>query len=140
VHLYRFGLGSLFGDRMLLLTHTGRVSGQPRKVVLEVVAHNPSPRSWTVASGYGPTSQWYRNLRQDPRAVVQVRNQYHAVSAHFFSPEEGAAIMGGYAPFHPRAARIICRHLGLPCDGSAESFREAGRRIPFVRLTEYPAS
>jgi deazaflavin-dependent oxidoreductase (nitroreductase family) len=138
VHLYRAGFGSVFGDRMMLLTHACRATGQPRRVVLEVVAHSTEPRSWTVASGYGPSAQWYRNLRQEPRALVQVGNRYHAVSAYFFSPEEGAEIMARYAPFHPRSARAVCRCSSLPVDGSTEGFREAGRSIPFVRLTEYP--
>jgi deazaflavin-dependent oxidoreductase (nitroreductase family) len=124
---------------MLLLTHTGRTTGQPRRVVLEVVAHATTPPSWTVASGYGPQAQWYRNLRHEPRALIQVGNRYHAVSAHFFNPEEGAEIMAHYAPFHPRAARAMCRYLGFVVDGTSESFRAAGRQIPFVRLAEYPA-
>ncbi|MFE3181054.1 hypothetical protein ACFXKR_09165 [Streptomyces violascens] len=43
VHLYRLGLGPLFGKRLLLLIHTGRVSGRARKVVVEV-PREPTPR------------------------------------------------------------------------------------------------
>ncbi|WP_433889412.1 nitroreductase family deazaflavin-dependent oxidoreductase [Streptomyces sp. CA-111067] len=135
VHLYRLGLGPVFGGRMLLLTHTGRVSGRPRQVVIEVVAHDAVRRAWTVASGYGPQSQWYRNLRHTPRATVQVGRHRHEVSATFLDAEEGADVMAEYAPRHPRAARALCRYLGLPSDGTPESYRAAGRQIPFVRLT-----
>lgn len=135
VHLYGAGLGPVFGGRMLMLTHTGRVSGQPRRVVLEVVVHDAAPASWTVACGYGPQSQWYRNLRHEPRALVQVRNRRHAVAAHFLDPEEGAEIMARYASVRPRSARAMCRYLGLPASGAPEDFREAGRQIPFVRLS-----
>ncbi|GGT16702.1 hypothetical protein GCM10010271_19490 [Streptomyces kurssanovii] len=37
VHLYRIGLGPLFGRRLLLLIHTGRTSGLTRRTVIEVV-------------------------------------------------------------------------------------------------------
>lgn len=41
--LDRLGLGGLLGHRFLLLTHTGRTSGRPRQVVLEVVAATRHP-------------------------------------------------------------------------------------------------
>lgn len=140
VHLYRVGLGRLFGTRFLMLTHTGRSSGRPRQVVIEVVAHDDRERSWTVASGYGTQSQWYQNLRHSPSGTVQTGGHRYQVSAQFLSPEEGAEIMAAYAPHHPRVARQLCHYLGLPSDGTPDSFRAAGRQIPFVRLTECGAS
>ena len=38
--LFKAGLGPLFGQRFLKLTHTGRVSGLERETVLEVVKHD----------------------------------------------------------------------------------------------------
>ena len=37
IWFYRIGLGGLFGKRFLLLNHIGRVSGQIRQAVVEVV-------------------------------------------------------------------------------------------------------
>ena len=119
-----------------MLTHIGRKSGRARRVVIEVVAHDDREHSWTVASGYGTRSQWYRNLQQSPSGIVQIGGHRHHVSAYFLSPEEGGEIMTEYAPHHPRVARALCRYLGLPSDGTPAGFRAAGREIPFVRLTE----
>ena len=44
IYLYRLGLGWLFGKRILLLNHIGRVSGKQRQVILEVVEHDPTGR------------------------------------------------------------------------------------------------
>ncbi|QYX82281.1 nitroreductase family deazaflavin-dependent oxidoreductase [Streptomyces akebiae] len=132
--LFRAGLGPLFGGRFLLLHHVGRVTGADRHVVLEVVARDPAGGSWTVASGFGPTADWYRNLRRRPQTVVQVGNRHYAVDARFVAPEEGAEIMARYAARHPRTARRLCAFMGLTVDGTAASFREAGRAIPFVRI------
>jgi deazaflavin-dependent oxidoreductase (nitroreductase family) len=121
-----------------MLTHSEPFSGRPGRVVLDVVSHAPLPRSWTVASAHGPAEPWYRNLRQEPRALVQVRSRYHAVSAHFLSAREGEEIMMRYAPFHPRAIRRLCRRWGIPAACGTEEFRAVGRSVPFVRLTEYP--
>ncbi|BET46543.1 MULTISPECIES: nitroreductase family deazaflavin-dependent oxidoreductase [Streptomyces] len=134
IFMFRTGLGPLLGRRLLLLHHVGRVSGSDRRVVLEVVAYEAPYRCWTVASGFGPRSDWYRNLRDQPKTVVQFGNRHHAVTAHFLTPDEGADIMTRYGRRHPRTARRLCAYLGLPADGTESALREAGRTIPFVRL------
>jgi deazaflavin-dependent oxidoreductase (nitroreductase family) len=132
--LFRAGLGPLVGRRLLLLHHTGRVSGLDRMVVLEVVSCDPHRETWTVASGFGPKADWYQNLRKQPKTLIQFGNRPHAVTAHFLTPDEGAEIMADYARRHPRMARRLCAFMGVPADGGDTSCREAGRAIPFVRL------
>jgi deazaflavin-dependent oxidoreductase (nitroreductase family) len=132
--LFRMGLGPLFGKRLLLLHHTGRVSGLRRQAVLEVVDHDPARGSWTVASGFGPKAAWYQNLLHQPQAVIQFGNRHYAVTAHFLTPEESGDIMARYATEHPRLARRLCAFMSFPVDGSKASFRRAGESIPFARL------
>ncbi|MFF9013601.1 nitroreductase family deazaflavin-dependent oxidoreductase [Streptomyces sp. NPDC014870] len=134
VSLFRGGLGPLFRGRLLLLIHTGRTSGRSREVVLEVVAHDGDQGTWTVASGFGPDAQWYRNLRHTPQATIQFGRRYQVVTARFPSPEEGGRVMAEYARRHPRAARTLCHYMGFTVDGSEAAYRAAGERIPFVRL------
>ncbi|MEV8066542.1 nitroreductase family deazaflavin-dependent oxidoreductase [Streptomyces sp. NPDC085995] len=134
VLVYRMGLGALFGGRLLLLHHTGRVSGRDRQAVLEVVESDSRAGTWVVASGFGARAAWYQNLLVEPQTVIQSGNRHHAVTAHFLGPDEGADIMARYARRHPRTARRLCAFLGLPADGTDGDFRDAGRAIPFVLL------
>ncbi|SDK17127.1 nitroreductase family deazaflavin-dependent oxidoreductase [Streptomyces indicus] len=134
IRLYRMGLGRLVPSRLLLLHHTGRVSGQPRQVVIEVVEHERSTGSYIVCSGFGPKSQWYRNLLAHPDVTIQVGARRLAVTAEPLGREEGGAVMAGYAARHPRAARRLAAFMGFRVDGSAEDYRAAGRELPFVRL------
>ncbi|MFH8405883.1 nitroreductase family deazaflavin-dependent oxidoreductase [Streptomyces sp. NPDC018019] len=136
IHLYRLGLGGVFGKRLLLLEHLGRTSGKTRRVVLEVVSYDQQARTWTLASGFGPRAQWYRNLQAQPRATIQVGRRRCAVIAHFLSAEEGGRIMARYAPKHPKAARSLTAYMGFEVDGTLEGYRQAGEHIPFVRLVE----
>lgn len=136
VHLYRLGLGGLFGKRLLLLEHLGRTSGKTRRVVLEVVSYDQQARTWTLASGFGVGAQWYRNLQAQPRATIQVGRRRCAVIAHFLPAEEGGRIMARYATKHPKAAGKLTSYTGFEVDGTAEGFRQAGEGVPFVRLVE----
>ncbi|WP_432043386.1 nitroreductase family deazaflavin-dependent oxidoreductase [Streptomyces cadmiisoli] len=131
---FRAGLAPALGKRLLLLHHTGRASGLTWHTVLEVVAYDPENCSWTVASGFGPDADWYRNLRRNPKTVLQFGNRHHAVTAHFLTSDEGASVMARYARRYPRTARRRCAVIGHPVDGSEAEYREVGRSIPFVRL------
>jgi deazaflavin-dependent oxidoreductase (nitroreductase family) len=69
------------GAKTLLLTTTGRTSGEPRTTPL--IYEADGDRFIVIASvGGGPTDpQWYRNLVADPRARVQVRARHIDVGA-----------------------------------------------------------
>lgn len=67
---YRAGLGWLLGSRFLMLTHTGRVSGLPRRTVLEIVRTDEASGAYYVVSAWGEKSDWLRNVRQGPKVVI----------------------------------------------------------------------
>ncbi|MGC9540727.1 nitroreductase family deazaflavin-dependent oxidoreductase [Streptomyces sp. UG1] len=138
IRLYHAGLGPLLGKRFLLLHHTGRKSGRERQGVLEVVSYDRDTDTWTVASGFGPKSDWYQNLRHRPQAVIQFGRRRFSVTAHFLSPEEGADVMADYARRHPRAARRLASLMGFSVDGSEAAYRRIGEATPFVRLEGTP--
>ncbi|MEV5407436.1 nitroreductase family deazaflavin-dependent oxidoreductase [Thermopolyspora sp. NPDC052614] len=134
IRLYQMRLGFLFGHRMMLLTHIGRISGKPRKAVIEVVEHDPVRGVYIAASGFGARSDWYRNLMAHPKATIEVAGRTLPVTASTFTPQEGADLMARYAMRHPKAARRLCRIMGFAVDGGESDFRAVGERIPFVRL------
>lgn len=102
IPLYRHGFGWLFGSRILMLEHTGRTSGQPRFVCLEVVEH-PAPRRYVIVSGFGEQAQWYRNLAADPHCFVSVgRVRRGPATARFMTGEQSAAVLGRYQQVRPR--------------------------------------
>jgi deazaflavin-dependent oxidoreductase (nitroreductase family) len=136
IYLYRLGLGWLFGKRILLLNHIGRVSGEQRQVILEVVEHDRTNGSFVVASGWGPTAAWYRNILHTPQVSVQVGRHTIAVTAVPLTAEEGAEIFARYGARHRAAATyLLPRLMGFSVDGCETDFRAVGQRMPFVRLT-----
>ncbi|WP_431961974.1 nitroreductase family deazaflavin-dependent oxidoreductase [Actinacidiphila sp. bgisy160] len=139
IQLYRWRLGWLLGSRMLLLTHTGRDTGLPRQVVLEVTGRDPDTGAYRLAAGFGEGSQWYRNIRRTPWVTIQTGLRTTPAVARPLPPDESGRLMAAYASRHPRLARRLMRLCGLETDGSADDYYLIGRdHIPFVAVTPAP--
>jgi deazaflavin-dependent oxidoreductase (nitroreductase family) len=129
---YRARLGWVFGRRLVLVHHVGRRTGRRHEVVLEVV--DRSGGAVTVASGFGPRADWYRNLLAAPRTTMTLGAHPQPVEARALDAEEGSAVLLAYGRRHRRAARVVARRMGYEIDGSDADLRELGRRLPFLRL------
>lgn len=135
MYLYGAGLGWMLGHRIMLLHHTGRVSGKQRQAVLEVVEHDRTDDSFVVASGWGPTAAWYRNVVHHPDVTIQVGRRTLPVRAVQLNEDEGADIFARYAAHHRMAAKyLLPRLMGFSVDGSEADFRAVGRHMPFIRF------
>lgn len=129
---YRWHLGFLLGGRFVLVHHVGRRTGAARTVVVEVVQHDATG-AVTVASGFGPGSDWYQNLLAHPRTVIEIGAQARHVRARALSPDEAAAVMADYAARHPRAARTLAGYMGFDVDPDPD-FRAVGAALPMIRF------
>jgi deazaflavin-dependent oxidoreductase (nitroreductase family) len=133
IWIYRARLGFVFGSRMLMLEHTGRRTGLPRHVVLEVFDH-PAPDTYVVPSGFGRRAQWFRNVQAHPCVLVYTSGRAPIpATARVLDQQEAARALTTYIHKHPRAwARfkpVIESTLGSPIsdtDGDTE--------LPMVEL------
>lgn len=136
IALYRWHLGPLLGRRVCLLTHTGRSSGLPRQVVLEVVSRDPRTGAVRLAAGFGPGADWYRNIQRHPEVTLQLGGRRTPATARPLSPEQSGETVAAYAPRHPRTARRLMRICGIETDGTVEDYYLIGRDlIPIVEVT-----
>lgn len=135
IWLYRLHLGWLLGKRFLHLTHTGRKSGLPRQVVLEVVDHDPHTNTYYVSSGWGKKSDWYQNIQKTPRVRVQVGTKSWAAQAETLSPEAAEGVILNYGRKHPALLNELARVMGYKIDGSEADMRALGHLVPVVALT-----
>ena len=137
IWIYRLGLGGVIKKRMLLLHHVGRVSGEPRENVLEIVDQDSETGSFTVASGFGKKSDWYKNIVKQPDVSITVGREEIAVTARPLAPDESGRAMVNYAKRHPKAAKNLMSICGYKVDGSDEDYFIMGRDIvPFVLLEQ----
>jgi deazaflavin-dependent oxidoreductase (nitroreductase family) len=76
------------GVPTLLLTTTGRRTGQPRTSAL-IFARDGDDHLVVASMGGWPTHpQWYLNVTANPRADIQVKGEHIPVVARTASPEE----------------------------------------------------
>ncbi|MEZ4709351.1 MAG: nitroreductase family deazaflavin-dependent oxidoreductase [Caldilineaceae bacterium] len=135
IWLYRWRLGWLLGDRFLLLTHTGRKSGQPRQTVLEVVQHDTMTNTFVVSSGWGEKADWLRNIQKTPDVQVQSGGQRFLATADRLAPDQATAAVRDYAHHNPIAFRkLAARMLGQPLTDTDANCRMLAQVTPFVIL------
>jgi F420H(2)-dependent quinone reductase len=106
--------GKMGGLQVLLLTTTGRKSGQPRTVPL--VFFEDGERLVVIGSKGGtPTDPlWWENLKKNPEAEVQVGREHRRMRARLASAEERARLWPRvkrenptYAQYEKRTTREI---------------------------------
>jgi deazaflavin-dependent oxidoreductase (nitroreductase family) len=137
VYLYRWRLGWLLGKRFVLLTHYGRRTGLRRQTVLEVVEYRKQGPEVVVANGFGPNSDWVRNIQARPGEVeVTVGVRHFAASHRYLGEEEAMAVIEGYERRNRFMAPIVRAGfswlLGWKYHGGESDRRRLVQQIPLI--------
>jgi len=110
-HLWRLGLGWLVGRLFVLITHTGRQSGLPRRTVVEYYTLND--RKYAVAA-FGETAQWCLNILADPRVTLQsVDGIESARAVRVTDDEELATVIRLFKRHDPPLTRWYLQSLDI---------------------------
>lgn len=140
--LYRWRLGWLLGQRFLLLGHVGRRSGRQYETVVEVIHYDASSGAAVVMSGWGPRSDWYRNIEVAGQATMTIGRQTVAVRSRVLSDEEAVQVLADYERrnrwLRPVVRHVLSRLAGFNYDGSEFSRLSLVRQLPLVELSPSP--
>jgi deazaflavin-dependent oxidoreductase (nitroreductase family) len=102
--LYRLGLGFAVGRLFMVLTTTGRKSGQPRRTAIEFHEFEGKP---TVMSGWGTKADWYRNLDANPLATIQTWRGAQSVRARRITSAEELTRAFEWAQSNPTMRSMV---------------------------------
>jgi deazaflavin-dependent oxidoreductase (nitroreductase family) len=125
---------------VLLLTTRGRRSGRPRRTLVSFMPLLDG--RYVVFSGWGIKSDWYRNVRANPRVRINVgRDQMSATAKLVEDPEQRRGLMlrmaarsSGCGP--PRPVRPLLRLTRVfDYQGEIEMAVRAGGSLPVVEIT-----
>jgi hypothetical protein len=73
---YRHDAGWLLGHTFVEFVHTGRKTGQPYETVAMVLRYDADAREASICAGWGPDTDWVRNLRTGPAAQVRLGREH----------------------------------------------------------------
>ena len=132
--LYRRGWGWLLGRTFMLLVHAGRKTGQPHLMTAMVMRYDPTTREVVIFSGWGPDSDWVRNLRARPAIRVEVGRESYTPVHRFLSEDESMAVTQEFMHRHPYRVSLATRILAWPDLRSETVLRDFVCTHPFVAL------
>lgn len=136
VYLYRWRLGRLLGNRFLLLTHIGRRSGMRHQTVLEVMEYRKEGPEAVVMSGFGPNSDWLRNIEVNAGEEVVVGSKHFVASHRFLNEEEAMSVVRNYERRNrlmtPIVRWVLSRLIGWAYYGSEDDRRRLVRQLPLL--------
>jgi len=130
---YQIGLGGLIVGPFLRITTTGRISGKPRHTMLEFI-NDPADGNPVILSGWGGRSDWVKNLRKDPRVIVNKGWRSFPAMAKEIPLEEAASLLEGYFRKMPRMEQLMAKRAGVVLDGSREKLLVLTEKYPSFRL------
>jgi deazaflavin-dependent oxidoreductase (nitroreductase family) len=135
---YRHDAGRLLGHTFLQLTHVGRRTGQPYDTVAMVLHYDEATHEAVICAGWGPETDWIRNLRVGPAMAVQLGRESFTPEHRFLSDDEAFAVAVRFRREHAHRLRIISTILGWGDLRDDTRLREFIRTHPFVAFR--PAS
>lgn len=138
--LYRHGWGRVLGRTFMLLVHAGRKTGQPHPMTAMVMRYDPTTREVVIFSGWGPDSDWVRNIRARPALRVEVGREAFTPQHRFLSEDESVAVASDFLRRHPYRVLLASRILDWPDLHSEAALREFVRTHPFVALRPVDAA
>lgn len=106
------GIERLIGIDWIVLTTTGRRSGRPHTVVLDVVGRDHARDVWYVQPAYGRDAAWVRNVEADPEARAEVDGRVLAVHVTDVTGPDGAEVVLRFLRRHPWYGRVIVWFVG----------------------------
>ena len=131
--MYSIGLGRAMSKQMLLTT-TGRRSGRPHEVVIDIVGHDKPRDMYYASAAFSTRSDWYLNLKANPVVRVKVGCRQFTARAITLPPGEAEDILVRFVSLHSRYVSVIMRAIGVRLSGSEVEVRNLASQMPVVAI------
>jgi deazaflavin-dependent oxidoreductase (nitroreductase family) len=112
--IWRLGLGRLAGNLFALLTQTGRISGLPRRTVVEYYSFQGIKY---VPCAFGLRSDWYQNILANPEVTLQTASgSEHLKASRVTDDRELLAVYTMFKRRDPALMKWYLRSLDVSFD------------------------
>lgn len=141
-HLYDWNVGLGPRQPFLRVVHVGRRTGRTYRTVLEVIGGQQATGEVIVMAGFGPSADWFRNIRNRPAVEMAVGWRRFRPQHRILSEPEACEVLGAYERRHrlvaPLVGHVLSRLVGWPDDGSTDARRRIVRELPMVAFRPRP--
>lgn len=109
---YQHNAGPALGRTFLAFTHLGRTTGRPYQTVAMVSRYDQATGEAVIVAGWGPQTDWYRNLQAHPAVQVQLGGRTFTPLQRFLTDEEAFDVVVRFRREHPNRLRFFSAVLG----------------------------
>lgn len=130
---YRKFLHLPIGRLVLLLTTTGRKTGNPHTIGLQ---YEFIDGRYYVGAADGDRADWYRNILKDPRVEIQVgKHRYKAIAIAETNMDKIGDFLNYRLKKHPLMIRAILRMDGFKGRVEGDAIRKYAEKTKVVIIT-----
>lgn len=109
---YQHGAGPAVGRTFLAFTHRGRRTGALHRTVAMVLRDDRQTGEVVICAGWGPRTDWYRNLQAGTATQVQLGGTTFVPQQRFLTDDEAFDVVEQFRREHPHRVRLFCTVLG----------------------------
>jgi deazaflavin-dependent oxidoreductase (nitroreductase family) len=137
---YQHNAGPAMGRTFLAFEHVGRKTGRTYQTVAMVARYDRATGEAVITAGWGPQTDWYRNLQVHPAVQVQLGGQTFTPQQRFLTDEEAFDVVAQFRREHPHRVRFFSTVLDWGDLRDDARVREFVRTHPFVAFQPAAAS
>jgi deazaflavin-dependent oxidoreductase (nitroreductase family) len=116
------------GATWMLITTTGRKTGKPRQVMVDVLNYDHDLDTYYIEAAYGGRADWVRNIRANPVFQVQVGKRKFAARATELPPDQNGDLLVAMYRRAPGYTRTVFAVVGVKVNNE-EEIRKVGEKL-----------
>jgi deazaflavin-dependent oxidoreductase (nitroreductase family) len=130
---YKLGLGPLIGQLVLLLTTTGRKSGEPRVTPLQ---YEEIDGRIYLGSALGLKADWVRNILANPEVKIKVKSrEFTGFALVITDPLQITDFLEVRLQRHPRMMGMLMKREGLVAHPTRDELGRHAEQLALVIVT-----
>lgn len=134
--LYRTPLRRLLARLYLLILHPGRKTGVTYETLVTILHHDEeSGEIFVTSSMQGTRADWYRNLKVNPPAAIEIGSSRLQVTHRFLDEQERIALYRTVCAERPIRARIGLFVTGHRWPRTQQDYVRLARDMPALAFT-----
>ncbi|HET7145532.1 MAG TPA: nitroreductase family deazaflavin-dependent oxidoreductase [Anaerolineales bacterium] len=121
------------GAQWMLITTTGRKTGQPRQVMVDVMDYDKDTDTYYIEAAYGARADWFKNMQINPIFEAQVRRRKFKARAEPLAHEGAAEMLVQFYRHKPAYTRSVMLMAGIKFIDEAD-LRAIGKNLSLLAV------